>query len=1527
MQIYVNLTFNPFVFLYLCCFNYRKAMKYYLAVLLFITTLTFGQNHSKNNSSPSGNSSLIKSATHLERENYLKKHQYNKTFFAKNIQNLTPVHLCSNGSFEEFESISSRNYLKHYNYFISDVSNPTECLSVNVDPNNGAGIEQFDPSRVNVMATTVPANYVDEYIGNINAFDQYALKINHKGSTDILSIVQSKRIKTNNENELRFNYKTVLQSIIGDTGHENNQPFFKARILNRHGVQISTFCLVGDQNNCIFTKAPYLEGGEIVLYTKNWQSGILDISGIPNNEEFTVEFTTARCGLMGHFGYTYIDDLCEIHSNENLQGSIELDPLYKICPTLPISVCGSYTVPNSGGISATVSSITLNVYEGTDTTPVYTTTTTSSHDVVNKRFCFTITSSNIPNTTTSNYNVSAKIDYSIAETTCSGTYFASATDNDANLGWDISFLNCTNCDIVVQPVTLTQCDNDKNGRDFFNLTTANTLVAGTQNGLTFSYFKTLIDATNNAAPIFNSTNYETPSGVIFVRVSRNATCYKIIAVNLIVKNPSATISGILNVCSGSTTLNSSAGESYLWSTGDTTRNITVNSIGTYSVIVTDALGCTATASVTILANQVAVQPTIETIQPNCFDPKGTITITSPATLISFDDGLTWSTNPTSANLEVGTYKIKIKTANGCFSHSTNVTINPFYLPFPYFTTQQPTSCGDTGSITIISDGTAYSFDDGVTWGTNNTLTDLPSGTYKIRTKNEFGCISNFNSVVLTGEFLDYPTYEIVNPVCENGGSITISTAGIEYSFDGGTTWVTTNILNDVTAGTYIIKIKNNLGCTSPNLYVYVYDFNTTYPEYDIIQPVCGTGGIITITTSSDLYSFDDGATWTTNPVAVNQPAGIYKIIVKNNDGCASRSSYAYLQEFFLPYPEYTVVNPSCGNGGSVTITTIADQYSFDNGVSWSTDPTVTNLPASTTLQIKIKNSEGCISYSNYVYLYEVFLDYPTYTLTHPSCEQRGSITITSSAASYSFDNGLTWSSSNTLSNLSPGSYQILIKDANGCTSLSNYVYLYEPYLENPTYTIIHPFCTETTGIITIESNPDYQYSFDGGSTYQNSNISGALSYGVYLIKIKNALGCESYVQYAYINSPSGIPYPPTGNNSQLFCVFNNPTISFLSVQGENIKWYSSTTDTTPLDISTPLIDGMAYYASQTGTNLCESQDRLKVMVAVIVYDISVNDFETLVCDDLNNESENINLNNYNSEIIANSENYTFTYYNSFAGAENASSSEKITNPNNYLLNLGEEKVFARVVATNGCYKVAELKLTLIPSPFNDMRTTYILCENESVNLIAETGFYDYLWSTGQRSSSINVRVPGNYWVTVTEKHGDIICSTSTNVKVILSNPAVISEIKTIDWTANENAITVLLTNNSVGNYEYSLDGVNYQTSNQFNGLASGEYRVYVNDKNGCGLTWKDLFLLMHPKFFTPNNDGANDFWKIKFSSLEPGLSVKIFDRYGKLIKELFHNDAGWDGTYNGQPLPATDYWFVVKRANGTEHRGHFSLKR
>jgi gliding motility-associated-like protein len=162
--------------------------------------------------------------------------------------------------------------------------------------------------------------------------------------------------------------------------------------------------------------------------------------------------------------------------------------------------------------------------------------------------------------------------------------------------------------------------------------------------------------------------------------------------------------------------------------------------------------------------------------------------------------------------------------------------------------------------------------------------------------------------------------------------------------------------------------------------------------------------------------------------------------------------------------------------------------------------------------------------------------------------------------------------------------------------------------------------------------------------------------------------------------------------------------------------------------------------------------------------------------------------------------------------------------------------------------------------------------------------------------------------------------------VVASNSATISNIITSDWTTENNTITIHVSNASVGDYEYSLDGVVYQDNNIFYSLDSGSYTVFVRDKNGCGTVKEDIYLLMYPKFFTPNNDTHNDTWSIKFSRFEPGLSVRILDRYGKFIKELKFNES-WDGTYNGLELPSTDYWFVVSRADGKEHKGHFTLMR
>ncbi|MCD8519183.1 MAG: hypothetical protein LRY32_06810 [Flavobacterium sp.] len=98
------------------------------------------------------------------------------------------------------------------------------------------------------------------------------------------------------------------------------------------------------------------------------------------------------------------------------------------------------------------------------------------------------------------------------------------------------------------------------------------------------------------------------------------------------------------------------------------------------------------------------------------------------------------------------------------------------------------------------------------------------------------------------------------------------------------------------------------------------------------------------------------------------------------------------------------------------------------------------------------------------------------------------------------------------------------------------------------------------------------------------------------------------------------------------------------------------------------------------------------------------------------------------------------------------------------------------------------------------------------------GYDNYNWSTNETSSAIIISQPGNYSVTVSENHGTLVCSTTKNFTVVNSNIGTISEIITSDWTQNENTISVLLSSNSVGSYEYSLNGIDFQDNNTFYGL-------------------------------------------------------------------------------------------------------------
>ncbi len=216
--------------------------------------------------------------------------------------------------------------------------------------------------------------------------------------------------------------------------------------------------------------------------------------------------------------------------------------------------------------------------------------------------------------------------------------------------------------------------------------------------------------------------------------------------------------------------------------------------------------------------------------------------------------------------------------------------------------------------------------------------------------------------------------------------------------------------------------------------------------------------------------------------------------------------------------------------------------------------------------------------------------------------------------------------------------------------------------------------------------------------------------------------------------------------------------------------------------------------------------------------------------------------------------------------------------------------------------------------------------------IPNTGF-GFIWTLDGRplatTTSAHVAVvPGHYQVTVTNLATGCSATADANVSALAAFSA---QVVSGGDFAGDGTITVLVSGGS-GQYQFQLDQDAPQSGPRFFNVPAGLHTVTVKDVNGCGEMSFSVFLLDYPRFFTPNGDGFHDFWNIGGLSDQADSRIYIFDRYGKLIKSLKPNDEmGWDGTYNGRELPATDYWFELlyqdRSGNDKTFRAHFALKR
>ncbi len=330
--------------------------------------------------------------------------------------------------------------------------------------------------------------------------------------------------------------------------------------------------------------------------------------------------------------------------------------------------------------------------------------------------------------------------------------------------------------------------------------------------------------------------------------------------------------------------------------------------------------------------------------------------------------------------------------------------------------------------------------------------------------------------------------------------------------------------------------------------------------------------------------------------------------------------------------------------------------------------------------------------------------------------------------------------------------------------------------------------------------------------------------------------------------------------------------------------------------------------------------------AILPQQPTANDVSDLLSCDITGDVDGFTEFNFDDlipQIIGDQTNLEVTFHQSLNDANIGINDLEIS----YTNKENPETIFYRVVNNNSsCVDVNDFKIE-VPTEFEiALPQDLFVCQNSSsVSLSTDAGYAYYQWSTGEEGpdlNSIEISEVADYSVIVTNENG---CRAFQSTTTIGSEIASIKEINVKDLSGEENSVEVVA--EGIGDYEYSLDDMAYQDSNIFLNLPNNYYTVWVRDKKGCGIVSEAFLVLDYPKFFTPNNDGFNDFWKITGISEFPGSKIFIYDRYGKLLKDLRISSRGWDGVFNGKELPTSDYWFTLELDDGREIKGNFTLKR
>ena len=880
--------------------------------------------------------------------------------------------------------------------------------------------------------------------------------------------------------------------------------------------------------------------------------------------------------------------------------------------------------------------------------------------------------------------------------------------------------------------------------------------------------------------------------------------------------------------------------SYLWSSGQTTKDRTALAAGTYSVTVTDAGGCQRTATYTVTQPS-ALSASTQITHPTCI-ASGSVTLS-----ISGGGGTspyTWSwsrVSPTStgsgsglviSGLIFGTYNITVTSAAGC-TGMTSAVLNQALPPTASAFIINPSCFGSTnGALNqSILGGTmpyVYSWADGA--GNIQNRVNIASGNYTVTITDTKQC-QVVKSYTVTQPQLIAVSGTIQQPQCTSGGSISLN-------ISGGMTPYAANWAD--IAGSD--NIKNRIGLSAGNFTVTVSDINgcSASTSATLSQPICDTGLDVCISTTSDRFSTDPDPMvtsyfWTVPTSAVissgqgtpvifinwtGATPGNGFICVRKLNSCGESTDFCRLVVLKAPQATITYTQPLCQGSDLKLFSTGGVKYVWSGPsgfTSESENPTIYNVNATNVgnYNVTVTNSSGCMGTAT---AYISVMDAPVLaeTVYNASCGQNnGFIQLNALAgtAPYTY----LWSNGNTTQNnvsLAKGNYKVTVTDSFGCTATASSA-VGEVNGPSISYNSSNIMCFgSNTGSISLNvvgGTTPYSFYWSNGSTSEDIT---SLAAGIYNISVVDGVGCVG-AETIELTQPNKLNIENVITN--VSCNGGSNGIVDISVAGGAGSYtYNWSNGFTTQDIFNRVQGN--YTVTVTDGNICSATFTANINQPLAPVQLSMTP-TNVSCFGFTNGLLNLTVSGGTSP-------YSYSW-NSVTYPLFSASSEDIA-----LLNIGNYSV--TVTDYKGCTSTS---LGTIGTPSQmvlSLQKSNVSCFKEenglaSASVLGGTQPYTYKWSNGSTTSGIENLSSGNYSVIVFDANG---CS--------LSNSIIINEPSQITFSS---ALTHVNCNNSpTGIIDLSVSGgqVGYQYlwSNgaefqDLNGLFAGNYTVTITDANSC----------------------------------------------------------------------------------------------